>query len=154
MRRFGLDDCFILLAIISLSGATTIMMSYTRHLYLVEALISDRGYIITDDDVKTFDSVLRITFSFVVMSWTATIVVKLSFLVLFRQLVERVSKKITIYIWLVILLTAFLWISAWSATFILCLLNGPSKLSFICMGLQKQSKPDVLINFPPPFSSR
>lgn len=129
IRRFGLDDCFVLLAIISLSGATTVMINYTRHIYLVEALIEDRGYVVTSEDVKSFGYVLRTALVFPLMTWMATIAVKLSFLVLFEKLAKRVSKKITIYIWVVILLTALLGIFSWTANIIGCFLNVPSKLS-------------------------
>lgn len=107
------------------------MLKYTRELFFVEALTQNRAYILTSEDVKSFGSVLRIASCFPALSWTATIAVKLSFLVLFRQLIKRVSKRITIYIWVVITITALLWIFAWSGTLIACLLNGPGKLS--CM---------------------
>lgn len=104
------------------------MVNYTRHLFLVEALSQDPDYIITNEDIQSFGSVLRIAFCVPMMSWTATIAVKLYFLVLFRELTKRVSKKISIYIWAVILLTVSLGIFLLSATFIACVLNRSRKL--------------------------
>lgn len=130
-RRFGLDDCFVLLAIISLSGATGVVVGYTRDLFLVEAMNRNPTYILTIEDVKSFGSILRIASCLPPMTWTATIAVKLSFLVLFRQLVKLVSKKITIYIWVVILVSILTWVFGWSGTFLTCFLINQSKLS--CM---------------------
>lgn len=128
IRRCCLGDCFVLLAIISLSGATIIMVNCSRHLFLVEALSQDPGYIMTNVNIQSFVSDLRIALCVPMMSWTATIAVKHYFLVLFREFSKRVSKKISIYIWAVILRTISLGIFLLSATFIACFLNRLPKL--------------------------
>lgn len=131
-RRFGLDDYFVLLAITTLSGATSVMLNYTRDLFLLEAVTRNPAYIFTIEDDKGFGSVMQIVLSFPPMTWTATFAVKLSFLVLFRQLIKRVSKKLTIYIWVVILLTVLTWAFALTWGFIGCpYMNNLSKMS--CM---------------------
>lgn len=131
-RRFGLDDYFVLLAIITLSGATGVTLNYTRELFLVEAMTRNRAYVFTTEDVKSFGSVALIVVCLPPFTWTATFAVKFSFLVLFRELIKRISKRITIYIWVVILFTVLAWAFALSHPFIGCPhTNDPSKLG--CM---------------------
>ena len=131
-RRFGLDDYFVLLSIITLNGATSVMLNYTRDLFLLEAVTRNPAYMFTIEDGKSFGSVVQIVLSFPPMTWTATFAVKLSFLVLFRQLIKRVSKRITICIWVVIFPTVLIWAFALTEGYIGCpYMNDLSKLS--CM---------------------
>lgn len=132
MRRFGLDDYFVLLAITTLSGATGVTMKYTRDLFLVEAMTRNPAYIFTIEDVKSLGSVVHIIVCFPPMTWTATFAIKVSFLVLFRQVAKRISKRITIYIWFVMLLTVLTWAFALSQDFVGCpYMNDPSEQSCI-----------------------
>lgn len=129
-RRFGLDDCLVLFALISLSGATGVLLKYTRVIFLVEALSLNSAYIYTTEDDKSFGPILAITNCINPLTWTATFAIKLSFLVLFRQLIKHVSKRITIYLWVVILFTVLAWALASSEPFISCHdFDDPRKLN-------------------------
>lgn len=133
-RRFGLDDYFVIFAFIALSGATGLTLKCTRVLFFLEAMTRNPAYIFTTEDQRDLPSVFHIIQSFVPLTWTATFAVKLSFLALFRQLIKRVSKKITIYIWVVIVSTVLTWAFALTEPFISCpYMNEPSKLTLYSM---------------------
>ncbi len=120
-RRLGLDDFFLLFGLASLSGATVLVIKYTRTIFLTEALYEDRGkYVFSMQDVLDVTNAIAIVDALAGLTWTTTFFVKFSFLALFRLLIRRVSKRITIYYWIVVVFTALLWALMVCEPFIFC----------------------------------
>lgn len=106
------------------------MLKYSHDLFLMEAMTLNPAYTYTTEDDKSFGRVLGIADCLNPLTWAATFAIKLSFLILFRQLNKRVSKRITIYIWVVILFTVLTWAFATIEPFISChSFDDPRKLN-------------------------
>lgn len=119
-RRFGLDDYLVLFAFVCLSGSTGVILKYTRILFIIEAIFLNPAYIYTIEDNMEFGSALAVVNCLGPLTWTTTFFVKFSFLVLFRQLINRVSKRITTYFWVVVVCTVPAWLFACCEPFISC----------------------------------
>ncbi|KAI9827962.1 MAG: hypothetical protein M1826_006158 [Phylliscum demangeonii] len=100
-RRLFLDDLFLLIACIFLTASTIVLYRATTGLYL--SYSSWLLFVATDFQGvrKGGLSYLQRVFAYGSMIWTAIYAVKLSFLVFFRVLVERI-RYMTIY-WRVVL---------------------------------------------------
>lgn len=68
--------------------------------------------------------VSKVVDAFVCLTWTATFAVKASFLALFRMLIRRISRRITIYYWVVVGCTAVTWAFMMAESFIFCSIFG------------------------------
>ena len=120
---------------IILSG-TTYLLRYARHLFVSEAMITD---LIRYETVKELlgssnsDSALQ---AFFCMAWSTIFCVKFSFLALFKVLIRRLSRRLTIYYWVVVVATFLTWVLLASNSFCshackyICILND-SKDYFI-----------------------
>lgn len=127
-RRLSLDDYFLLFGLACLSGATGLAFRLMRILFLTEVLEADHpvDYVFTVQDILDFKLAMAIVSSLVVLSWTATYAVKFSYLALFRHLISRVSKRITVYYWIVTGFTSLSWAYVAVEPFILCPVFGLS----------------------------
>lgn len=127
-RQLSLDDYFLLFGLASLSGAAGLAFRLMRILFLTEVLVSENpvDYVFSVQDILEFNVAMAVVSSLVVLSWTATYAVKFSFLALFRKLISRLSKKITIYFWIIVGLTLISWAYIVVEPFILCPVFGLS----------------------------
>lgn len=127
-RQLFLDDYILLFALACLSGAAGLTFRLMRILFLTEVLETDHpvDYVFTFQDILDFDVAMAVVSSLVVLSWTATYAVKFSFLALFKQLISRLSKKITIYFWIIVGFTLLSWAYIVVEPFILCPVFGLS----------------------------
>lgn len=125
-RQLSLDDYFLLFGLASLSGAAGLAFRLTRILFLTEVLVADHpvNYVFSAQDILEFNVAMAVVSSLVILSWTATYAVKFSFLALFRQLISRLSNKITIYFWIIVGFTLLSWAYVVVEPFILCPVFG------------------------------
>lgn len=125
-RQLSLDDYFLLFGLASLSGAAGLAFRLMRVLFLAEVLVADHpvNYVFSAQDILEFNVAMAAVSSLVILSWTATYAVKFSFLALFRQLISRLSKKITIYFWIIVGFTLLSWAYVVVEPFILCPVFG------------------------------
>lgn len=121
-RPLSLDDYFLLFGLACLSGAAGLAFRFTRVFFLSEILITDPSvhYVFTLQDILDLNDSISVYTSFIILSWTAIYAVKLSFLALFRPLISRLSKKITIYYWIIVGFTLLSWAYAVAELFIIC----------------------------------
>lgn len=76
--------------------------------------------IFTLDDILDMADLSKIVDAIVCLTWSATFAVKASFLALFRVLIRRISRRITIYYWVVVGCTAVTWAFMMAESFIFC----------------------------------
>lgn len=119
-RRLYLDDYILLFGLACLAAATYLVYSFSHLIFLSNAVRLDPLVSPTFSETTKLINSLKIIDSFLALIWTTTFAVKLSFLVFFKQLIERVSKKITIYYWVVVVFTVLTWMFLVSEAFILC----------------------------------
>ena len=119
-RKLFLDDYILLFGLACLGAATGLVYSFSQLIFLSNAVRLDSTVFPTLDETNQLINSLKIIDSFLALIWTTTFAVKLSFLVFFKQLIERVSKKITIYYWVVVVFTIVTWMFLVSEAFILC----------------------------------
>lgn len=126
--RLFLDDYLLLFGLACLSGAAGLAFKLMRILFLTEILETDHpvDYVFTVQDILGFKIAMAVVSSLVILSWTATYAVKFSFLVLFRHLIKRLSKRITTYYWIVVGFTSLSWAYVVVEPFILCPVFGLS----------------------------
>lgn len=74
--------------------------------------------------------VSKVVDAFVCLTWTATFAVKASFLALFRVLIRRISRRITIYYWVVVGCTGVTWAFMMAESFIFCSTFGLKSSKF------------------------
>lgn len=152
-RGISLDDYFLLFGLICLTGATVLLLKYTRLIYMTEAvrLLQQAGQngaahipavIFTLEDILELENVSKVIDAFVCLTWTATCAVKASFLALFRVLIRRISRKITIYYWVMVGCTGVTWVFMMAESFIFCSTFG--------MRSSKCFFPTFSSGFPPP----
>lgn len=120
-RRLYLDDFFLIFGLACLCGATGIILVSVRNIFLTEAMLVDQSFLLTKEGAfSVANTAPAIINSFLVLTWTAVISVKFSFLALFRPLIQRISWKITFYYWFVVVFTVIAWIYMVSEAFIVC----------------------------------
>lgn len=120
-RRLYLDDFFLIFGLACLCGATGIILVSVRKIFLTEAILVDQSFLLTKEGAfSVANTAPAIINSFLVLTWTVVISVKFSFLALFRLLIQRISWKITIYYWFVVVFTVITWIYMVSEAFIVC----------------------------------
>lgn len=130
-RGISLDDYFLLFGLTCLTGATALLLKYTRLIYMTEAvrLLQQTGQkgtahipavIFTLGDILEMANVSKVVDAVVCLTWSATFAVKASFLALFRMLIRRISRRITIYYWVVVGCTGVTWVFMMAESFIFC----------------------------------
>lgn len=95
-HKLYLDDYFLLFGLACLGAATYLLYSIFRMIFLSNVVRQDPSIFPTVSKIIQLINSLKIIYSFLALIWTTTFAVKLSFLVFFKQLIERVSKQITI----------------------------------------------------------
>ncbi|KAK4234051.1 hypothetical protein C8A03DRAFT_18982 [Achaetomium macrosporum] len=121
-RALFLDDYLLFAAALFLSGATGLMYNICDNLYLSTAIRLDTTIVFRLDSQRLNDLVnnaVQENHSFLIIAWTATFLVKFSFLGFFKQLIWKVS-KIQRYYWAVVAITVVSWMFLISEPFILC----------------------------------
>lgn len=131
-RAISLDDYFLLFGLTCLTGATALLLKYTRLIYMTEAvrLLQQTGQktgtthipavIFTLEDILDMANISKVVDAVVCLTWSATFAVKASFLALFRVLIRRISRRITIYYWVVVGCTGVTWAFMMVESFIFC----------------------------------
>ena len=118
--RLYTDDYFVLFALVCLCAGTGLMIHSYRIVFVDEAAATNATVVIAPGQLDLlFGSLGTIDALFCVM-WTATFSVKASFLALFRQLIRRVSGRLTIYYWCTVVLTFLAWGFFECEDFIVC----------------------------------
>lgn len=120
-QRLDLDDFFLLFGLACLCGATGIILSSVRNIFLTETLLVDKSFRLTNDEaLRNANTAMGIIVSFLFLTWTVVISVKFSFLALFNLLIQRISWRVKFYYWFVVVFTAITWIYMVSEAFIIC----------------------------------
>lgn len=125
-RRFGLDDFFLIFGLFCLSATTGLILDLVRMIFIMEALQKDNRVVLTADDLLDLTLSTAVVNSFFSLAWATVVCVKFSFLALFRLLMRRISTRIGIYYWVVVIFTVLAGIFLVSEAFILCSHFGPS----------------------------
>ena len=115
-RRLYLDDFFIILGFIFLSGSTYLVLHSARSIFMIESVSTG---LINKDLLRLSDSI-SFEQAFKCLSWSAIFSGKFSFLALFKVLIRRLSRRLTIYYWVVVGVAIMTWILLTSGIFIVC----------------------------------
>lgn len=118
--KLCLDDYLLLFGLACLGAATYLIYSFSRMIFLSDAIRLDPSFSPTFSEVTQLSGSRKIIYSFLATIWTTTFAVKLSFLVFFKKLIERVSKQINIYYWVIVVFTVVSWMFIVGEPFILC----------------------------------
>lgn len=119
-RKLNLSDYLVFFGLACLGAATGLIYSFTRMIFLSNAVRLDPSVSPTFGEIAQLTDSLKIIYSFLALIWTTTFAVKLSFLVFFKKLIDRVSRKITIYYWFLVVFTMVSWMFVVSEPFVLC----------------------------------
>lgn len=134
-RRFGLDDFFLICGLFCLSGTTGLILDLVRKIFIMEVLQKDLSVVLTPDDLLGLTLSTAVIDSFFCLAWATVVCVKFSFLALFRLLIRRISRKIGIYYWVVVVFTVLAGIFLVSEAFILCSHFGSSASKWLVIYL-------------------
>jgi hypothetical protein len=96
------------------------VFKFNRLLYTNLALKLDPTVVVSLKDVISLAHSLAFIDSFLALAWTAIFFVKFSFLALFRVLIKHISKKISIYFWVMVGYCILTWMFLVSEAFIVC----------------------------------
>ncbi|OTB13843.1 hypothetical protein K445DRAFT_13548 [Daldinia sp. EC12] len=121
-RRLFVDDYLLFIAATFLAGSTGVIYHFCNWLYLTMAIQKDPSIVShpdTQDIIDYINTFIQKYHAFLVISWTALVFVKFSFLAFFKQLIRQVQKIRSFY-WAVAALTVISWMFLIAATFILC----------------------------------
>lgn len=119
-RRLFLDDAFLVFGMACLSAATVLCYRMVRTLCLIDALQRYPDIIIPVDQFKPLLHAMAIGVSVLCLTWTTTFVVKFSFLILFWHLLQRTSKRLKKYYWVVTGTCVISWMFVICEPFVLC----------------------------------
>lgn len=134
-RRLFLGDAFVIFGLACLCAATALSYHMTRTLPIGEALQRYSGIVILAEQNQSLLSDMEFAASVFCLIWTTTYAVKFSFLVLFWQLIQRVSKWLTRYYWVVVGTCIISWLFVISEPFVLCQYFGLSTGRFRFPGI-------------------
>lgn len=129
-RRLFLDDAFVIFGLGCLCTATALSYHMARSLPLEEALRHYSDLVISAEQTQSLLGDMEFAASIFCLVWTTTFAVKFSFLVLFWQLIQRVSKWLTRYYWAVVGTCVISWLFVISEPFMLCQYFGLSSGRF------------------------
>ncbi|KAK4183912.1 hypothetical protein QBC35DRAFT_541740 [Podospora australis] len=121
-RTLALDDYLLFAGAAFLCGATGLLYSIVDTLYLAVAVQKDQStiFLLTPDQfTNLIENAVQENHAFLMVAWTATFLVKFSFLAFFKQLIWQVS-GIRIYYWTVVVITGLSWAFLVAEPFILC----------------------------------
>ncbi|KAK4150899.1 hypothetical protein C8A00DRAFT_36475 [Chaetomidium leptoderma] len=129
-RTLSLDDYLLFAAAVFLSAATGLMYNICDNLYLSTAIRLDTsivGRLGIDRLMSLVNSAVQENHSFLILAWTATFLVKFSFLAFFKQLIWNVA-GVRRYYWTVVAVTVISWLFLIAEPFILCSSFGMESL--------------------------
>jgi hypothetical protein len=127
-----LDDYLLFGAAVFLSGATGLMYHICDNLYLSTAIRLDQTIVFrlgSDRLTDLVNNAVQQNHSFLIIAWTATFLVKFSFLAFFRQLTWNVAGMRRFY-WAVVGITVVAWLFLITEPFILCSQFGLESRTF------------------------
>lgn len=130
-RRLFLDDAFLVIGVVFLGAATVLSYRMARTSGLVEALQRYSDIIIPLDQAKPLLNAMALAVTFLCLTWTTTFTVKFSFLALFWHLVQRTSKWLTRYYWVVTGTCVISWMVVICVPFVLCHYFGAEAGRFV-----------------------
>lgn len=123
-RRLSLEDYILISGVACLSAITTILFKFTRIVFLFEAAgARPIYYLFTIQDIivlEELSSIVLIGNVGMALIWTVIYSVKFFFLTLFWLLTKRISKRITIYFWVVVAVTTLFWVMQISLSVLPC----------------------------------
>lgn len=119
-RRVSLDDLFVLFALVCLCAGTGLMINSYKIVFVDEAAATNATVVIAPSQLSSLFASLTTIDALFCIVWTATFSIKASFLALFRQLIRRVARKLTIYYWCTVTLTFLAWGFFECEDFIVC----------------------------------
>lgn len=119
-HRIYLDDVLLLFAFLCLSAATGMVYHFGYKLWYNEAYKLDPTAVISIPEILGLMFSLPYIDAFLALTWTCTFSVKFSFLALFRLLIRRLARSITVYYWLVVGFCFLTWLFLVTEAFILC----------------------------------
>lgn len=134
-RRLYLHDVFVIFGLGCLCTATALSYRMTRTLPLGEVLRRYSDTMILAEQNQSLLSDMEYAASVFCLIWTTTFAIKFSFLVLFWQLLQRVSKWLTRYYWVVVGTCIISWLFVISEPFVLCQYFGISTGQFPFSGV-------------------
>ena len=114
------DDYLVLFGLTCLGAATYLMYSFSLVIFLSNAIRLLPSDSPTLTLVTQLGRLLKNTYLFLALVWTTTFTVKLSFLVFFKKIIERLPKQIIIYCWIIVVFTVLSWMFIVCEPFILC----------------------------------
>ena len=119
-HRLYIDDYLLLFGLACLAATTYLHITYSNLIFLYNALRIRPKIILHVNELMQLQDALKFLYSYLAFIWTTTFSVKLSFLIFFKQLIDRVSRPISIYHWIVVVCTLVSWIFIVLEPFILC----------------------------------
>lgn len=134
-RRLYLHDVVVIFGLGCLCTATALSYRMTRTLPLGEVLRRYSDTVISAEQNQSLLSNMEYAASVFCLIWTTTYAIKFSFLVLFWQLLQRVSKWLTRYFWVVVGTCIISWLFVISEPFVLCQYFGISTGRFRLSGV-------------------
>lgn len=137
-HRLYLDDAFLFFGLVCLCTATGFAYALLHSGYLEEGFVAHPNQTIPSDDVSKVLKRLRMVDVFVVFAWTAEFSVKVSLLLFFRQLVDRLP-RLTTYVNFAMGFTVLVWAFLVGELFIVCQHLGIQTISEHCLGNRQRS---------------
>jgi hypothetical protein len=129
-HKLYFDDYLVIFGLLCLGAATGIIYAFSHIVFLLNAIRFDSRILPTNSEKAQFINSSKFMYSYVALVWTATYAVKFSFLVFFKQIIEKVSKRITIYYWTIVALCVLSWMFSLSSPFIACPYFGIESRAF------------------------
>lgn len=108
-RRLYLDDFFIILGFIILSGSTYLVLHSARNVFVSEAIETGLIHYVTITELLGLPNSVSDVQALFCLAWSAIFCVKLSFLAFFRVLIRRLSRRLNIYYWVVVVVAILTW---------------------------------------------
>ena len=93
-----IDDGLLLLACICITASTVLLYTTIADFYVLVSLVTDHASALShDDSVKELEWLRKMGVAFEVLSQSAIVAIRLSFLSFFRRLIDRLGR--IIYYW-------------------------------------------------------
>jgi hypothetical protein len=103
-----------------LIGATVVLYHMTNWLYMIEAVNLDAKVVFTISELMPLLDFIMWIDIYLAFAWSATFIIKFSFLSFFHTLIRNVSVRLTRYFWSVVIFTGLTWAFLIAEPFILC----------------------------------
>lgn len=119
-RKLYIDDYVLLFGLTCLSAASCLGFTRSRLIFLHNAFRIKPKIIPTVNELMQLQNSMKIFHCFLALIWTTIFSVKLSLLIFFKQLIDRVFRRIAIYLWIVASFTIVSWMFIVSEPYIIC----------------------------------